>query len=72
MSHATNDESAALLDVRGLAARLNLTPGAVYMMHHRGQIPGVIKIKRRLRFDAAAIRKWIDEQRLDSGNGSAA
>lgn len=53
-----------------VAEWLGVSRHAVYLMVNRGEIPGSIKIGRRLRFDADQLRSWLAEKRSPS-RGSA-
>ena len=33
---------------------------SLYQMHHRGQVPGAIKVGGKLIFDVATLRKWVE------------
>ena len=48
-----------LLTADELAEFLRLTRGAVYTMVARGELPGVVKIGRRLRFRRDAVVEWL-------------
>lgn len=48
-----------LLTPAELADLLRVTPTAVYAMKARGELPGVIKIGRRLRFHREAVLDWL-------------
>lgn len=37
------------------------TKNTLYQMHHRGQLPGAIKVGGKLLFDSATLRKWVEE-----------
>jgi excisionase family DNA binding protein len=47
--------SGLLLNVDEVAAALRVTKRAVYAMLSRDQLPGVVRIGKRVRFRAAAI-----------------
>ena len=55
-----------LLKVAEVANLLRTTPRAVYAMAQRHQLPGVIRIGRRLLFDEATMVKWLNEKRVMS------
>lgn len=42
-----------------LGELLRLTRSAVYTMVARGELPGVLKIGRRLRFRREAVLEWL-------------
>jgi excisionase family DNA binding protein len=50
-----------LLTVEETATLLRTTPKAVYAMVARQQLPGVVRIGRRLLFRRADVMHWIDE-----------
>lgn len=45
-----------------LAAHLGCSRHALYMSVSRDQIPGKVKIGRRLRFDRAIVLQWLREK----------
>ena len=53
--------SPVLLTVAEPAALLRASRKAVYAMVERGQLPGVIRIGRRLLFRRDALVDWLDE-----------
>lgn len=53
-----------LMTVPELAALLRVTEAAVRSMMQRREVPGIVRIRRRIRFDAAAIGRWIIENRV--------
>ena len=55
-----------LLTVDEAAAFLRKTRRALYSMVERGQIPGVIRLPRRLLFCADELLHWIDQKRAPS------
>ena len=58
-----------LLTVAEVATALRTTPKAVYAMVERGQLPGVVRLGRRLRVDGAALLRFINEGRAPSPEG---
>lgn len=42
---------------------LRTTRKAIYSMAERGQLPGIIRINRRLLFDREELLRWLEEQR---------
>jgi excisionase family DNA binding protein len=56
-----------LLTVTELSPLLSITPGAIYMLIARRQIPH-LKIGRRIRFDPAQIEAWLQNQKVAVGN----
>lgn len=55
-----------LLTPEEIADLLRISRKAVYAMAARGQLPGVIRLGRRLRFDREAVMLWLDESRAPS------
>jgi predicted DNA-binding transcriptional regulator AlpA len=56
-------ESIELLDVPGLAARLKTTPGRVYTMRYRNELPPAIVIgKTSLRWRVSDVERWLEAQ----------
>lgn len=51
-----------LLTVRDVALLLSVTPKAVYQMVHRNEVPGIIRVGKRLRFDCAVLLKWLSKK----------
>ena len=51
-----------LLTVDEAAALLRTTRKAVYAMVERSQVPGVIRIGRRVLFRAADLLHWLDQK----------
>ena len=52
----------SLLTVVEVAELLRMSPKAVYAMKDRGQLPGVIRIGRRLRFDRNVLVDWLHQK----------
>ena len=65
---AINDPTGmpALLTAADVAATLRSTPRAIYVMVARGQLPGVIRIGRRLLFQQEALLDWLDQKATPS------
>ena len=61
-----SDQLPTLLTVDEAAAFLRKTRHAVYSMVERRQIPGVIRLHRRLLFRADELLHWIDQKRAPS------
>ena len=59
-------ESPLLLTVAETADLLRTSPKAVYAMVARGQLPGVIRIGRNLRFRRDALLDWINQKHTPS------
>jgi excisionase family DNA binding protein len=51
-----------LLTVDETAAVLRTSPKAVYVMAQRGQLPGRIRLGRRMLFDAAILVEWLRQK----------
>ena len=62
--------SPVLLTVAETAALLRTSRKAVYAMVERGQLPGVIRIGRRLLFRRDALVDWLDESCASLPGGS--
>lgn len=48
-----------LISSRQVAAALLLPVRSVYQLARQGRIPGVIRLGRRVRFDAAVVERWL-------------
>jgi excisionase family DNA binding protein len=59
----------SLLTAEDMAALLRVSRKAIYTMVDRGELPGVTRIGRRLRFDEHEIKIWLDESRASSLKG---
>ena len=57
-----------LMTVDEVAELLRTTRKAVYAKIDRGQLPGMIRLSRRILFDAGVLRRWLDEQRVGSAS----
>lgn len=55
-----------LLTVRDVALLLSVTPKAVYQMVHRDEVPGIIRVGKRLRFDSRLLLEWLSRKRVMS------
>jgi excisionase family DNA binding protein len=55
-----------LLTVDDAAAMLRTTRKAVYAMVERRQLPGVIRLRRRVLFRADVLLDWLDQKRAPS------
>ena len=55
-----------LLTVDEAAALLRTTRRAIYAMIERCQVPGVIRIRRRVLFRADDLLHWLDQKRAPS------
>lgn len=56
------DAPPLLLTVDEAAALLRTTRKAMYAMVERSQVPGVIRIRRRVLFRAADLLHWLDQK----------
>jgi len=54
--------SPLLFTVTETAELLRTSPKAIYAMVARGQLPGVIRIGRRLLFRRDALLDWLDQK----------
>lgn len=59
----------ALFTVVEVADLLRTTPGAVYVMVARAQLPGVTRIGRRVLFRSSDLLDWLDQKRAPSPQG---
>lgn len=69
MAHKTSEvgrQPPDLLTADETAAVLKTTRAAVYAMCERGQLPGVIRIGRRLLVDSSALVDWLNQRRAPS------
>jgi len=55
-----------LLTAEEVAQLLRTTRTAVYAMVARDQIPGVIRLRRRVLFRAEDLLEWLDQNRAPS------
>jgi excisionase family DNA binding protein len=55
-----------LLLVPEVAELLRTTSGAVYAMIERGQLPGVVRIRRRVLIDENALLHWLGQKSTPS------
>jgi len=53
------EQTPRLGDVRAVAEMIDVSSKTVRRMADAGTIPGVIRIRRLLRFDLAAVSSWI-------------
>ena len=60
-------EVPVLWKAEDVAAFLGVSRDSVYQMVSRGQIPGVVHIGRRLRFDRQTVLDWIRHAPSSSG-----
>ncbi len=51
-----------LLTVPEVAEALRTSAPSVYNMIHRGQIPGIVRLGRKVLFDQDVLRNWILER----------
>ncbi len=52
-----------LMSVAEVAAWLRTSNKAIYTMVERAQLPGVIRVGRRILFDERVLLEWLDEKR---------
>ena len=60
------DPLPVLLTVDEAATLLRTTRRAIYAMIERRQLPGVIRIRRRVLFRADDLLHWLDQKRAPS------
>jgi excisionase family DNA binding protein len=60
------DSLPVLLTVDEAAALLRTTRRAVYAMIERRQVPGIIRIRRRVLFRTDDLLHWLDQKRAPS------
>jgi excisionase family DNA binding protein len=59
---AEGDSWPVLLTVDEAAALLRTTRRAMYAMVERRQLPGVVRIRRRVLFRTEALLDWVDQK----------
>lgn len=59
-------DSPKLMTAAEVADLLRTTRGAIYAMADRRQLPGVIRVGRRLLVRADALLEWLDRNRVPS------
>jgi excisionase family DNA binding protein len=64
--YRSRDSLPVLLTVDEAAALLRTTTRAIYAMIERRQLPGVIRIRRRVLFRADDLLHWLDQKRAPS------
>jgi len=62
----TETDLPIFLTVTETAAVLRTTPKAVYAMIERGQLPGVVRIGRRVRVRTADLLHWLRQKSAPS------
>ena len=65
-AYRDRDTLPVLLTVDEAAALLRTTRRAIYAMIERRQLPGVIRIRRRVLFRADDLLHWLDQKRAPS------
>ncbi len=63
---STSQDLPLLLTADEAAQVLRTTRTAVYAMVARGQIPGIIRLGRRVLFHHGDLLKWLDQNRAPS------
>ena len=63
---STSDRLPLLLTVDEAADLLRTTRRAIYAMIERRQMPGMIRIQRRVLFRADDLLHWLDQKRAPS------
>ena len=63
---ANGDAMPLLLTVDDAADLLRTTRRAIYAMLERRQLPGVIRIRRRVLIRSAELLEWLDQKRAPS------
>lgn len=67
--HVSESRTAPLLlTVQEVADLLRTTRAAIYAAVERGQLPGVIRLGRSLRFRRERLVQWLAEKEADSPN----
>ena len=61
--------AAPLLTVAEVAEVLRTSPAAIYKMVERGQLPGVIRLRKRLLVDREVLVHWVHQNRTPSLTG---
>lgn len=61
--------SPALLTAQEVAALLRTSAGAIYKMVERGQLPGVIRVGKRLLVEREVLVHWLYQNRTPSLTG---
>ncbi|RMH36308.1 MAG: DNA-binding protein [Deltaproteobacteria bacterium] len=64
--HVEHPTLPALATAAEVADWLRTSRKAVYAMVERGQIPGVVRIRRRVLFDRARLVEWLEKRRAVS------
>jgi excisionase family DNA binding protein len=62
----SGDAMPMLLTVADAADLLRTTRRAIYAMLERRQLPGVIRIRRRVLIRSSALLEWLDQKRAPS------
>ena len=66
LSRRTRNDLPVLLTVDEAASFLRTTRRAIYAMVERRQLPGVIRIRRRVLLRADDLLHWLDQKRASS------
>ena len=62
LSNSSAADAGMLVKAGEVADLLRTSPKAIYTMVERGQIPGVIRIGRRLLFRRESLLQWLSEK----------
>jgi excisionase family DNA binding protein len=60
---------APYMAVAEVAALLRTSAGAIYKMVERGQLPGVIRVGKRLLVERESLVHWLHQNRTPSSRG---
>jgi excisionase family DNA binding protein len=63
---AGNNLARVLLTVPEVANLLRTTPRAVYAMVERNQLPGVVRLRRRVLFRTEVLLDWVHQKSAPS------
>lgn len=60
-----------LVTIQELAVALRTSPKAIYAMVERSQLPGVVRIGRRILIRRDSIVRWLDQKSVSQGTPGA-